>query len=123
MDGEAPSRVYKGGMDRGEGGQVRILPAGGALGRGGASPQSCRWRSSGGKKMSIPEAGEVFSGECIVDLDRRSSSFTAAGTISRSDGRICSVGYPPGAKLLIIILIILILYYYNTNNTNNCNKQ
>ena len=73
--------------------------------------------------MSIPEAGEVFSGECIVDLDRRSSSFTAAGTISRSDGRIGAVGYPPGAKLLIIILIILILYYYNTNNTNNGNKQ
>ena len=52
---------------------------------------------AGAKKMPIPEAGEVSSAECIGDLDQRSSTFTAVGTIFGFDGRIGSVGYPPGA--------------------------
>ena len=52
---------------------------------------------AGAKKMPIPEAGEVSSAECIGDLDQRSSTFTAVGTIFGLNGRIGSVGYPPGA--------------------------
>ena len=49
-----------------------------------------------GDQMPVPGAREVSSAECIVDLDRRSSTFTALGTISRFHGRIGLFGYPPG---------------------------
>ena len=53
------------------------------------------WQPAG--DLPIPEAGEVSSAECIGDLDQRSSTFTAVGTIFGFNGRIGSVGYPPGA--------------------------
>ena len=78
----------------GEAGQVHILPAGGARGRRGKS--RVLPLAELGRILSIPEAGEVFSGECITDLDRWSSAFSTDGTISGLNGRIGSVGYPPG---------------------------
>ena len=94
-EGEAGQvRILAPGGARGEAGQVRVLAPGGARGRRGKS----RFLPLAelGRILSIPGAGEVFSGECIADLDRWSSAFSTDGTISGFNGRIGSVGYPPG---------------------------